>query len=252
MAFLKFKKMLCFPIIFMLLIIASCQNAPVPQTASNDSKPLDLDLPAEINEVKDTTAYTMGKKLLEVEDMPSEILLYVDKTPIYKKNIEYALFTKRWSAAQGIASINNSFEFSDDKKEQLIKDVINQLETEDQIIENQIKSIVLYNEAVRLKLETTFEEAKSTLEDAQKNISSEDTSLKDYFDMIKGTGLTVEAYREKYEISAMQSSMTLYNLREYFVNSISNERKSDEEYINSEYEKYIDGLIKKAKIEYVK
>ena len=125
-----------------------------------------------------------------------------------------------------------------------------------------VKDQVLYNEANRLSLLTTDEDAQSALE---KNYSDLDMRINgtdriesekatERLDAILKTAeaieMTLEEYKAEIEIPLIKKQMTIAALHDYYLDSLSEPVKADNDLAEGQYKIYLKNLLAKAVIEY--
>jgi len=185
------------------------------------------------------TINNMEKKpLILVNDEPIyNIDLLKDKAAVDLSIDKYLVQNKEILTSQEVDSAISKYNLSDDE-----------------LLKRLIKAKVIQQTAIRLELtfdnDAVYEQAKFEF------CSMKDDSLSLYFyeKLLWSHNMNEEQYIEEVYVPAVKSRLLPDKLFQNFVasNDFTDAQKNNREYINSEYEKYIDGLIKKAKIEYVK
>lgn len=153
---------------------------------------------------------------------------------IYQENIDFML------KANEVSKENSAQQIFDN-------DILqNETVNKDAVLNNRIRSIVIYNEAKRLGLEADYEEAYQIAKnayDATKAQNDENYAL--LLDYMKKLKFSEDEYIELIT-ETYQNLMTQSNL---YSNFIKDKTGTDEEF-NEMFELYVEDLIKKAKIEY--
>ena len=187
-----------------------------------------------INFFSKTTSTEILLDLAEKTKNPTRIVAVVDGVEIYQENIDFML------KANEVSKENSAQQIFDN-------DILqNETVNKDAVLNNRIRSIVIYNEAKRLGLEADYEEAYQIAKnayDATKAQNDENYALLvDYMKKLKfSEDEYIELITETY-----QNLMTQSNL---YSNFIKDKTGTDEEF-NEMFELYVEDLIKKAKIEY--
>ena len=140
---------------------------------------------------------------------------------------------------------------------------IHNIELSDQeLIQQLVNDQVLYNEADRLGLVVTDQEAIEALNNNYANLELkindtdqiESKKAGDYLDAIAQTaeaiGLTHEDYKTKIEIPAMKRQMSIAALFDYYKAGLPEQVKADNELMSGQYQIYLENLLAKANIEY--
>ena len=125
-----------------------------------------------------------------------------------------------------------------------------------------VKDQVLYNEAKRLSLLTTDEDAQSTMEknysdldmriDGTDRIESEKAAeiLDSILQTAEALGMTLEEYKTEIEIPIIKKQMSLSALHDYYLDSLSEPVKAKNDLAEGQYQIYLKNLMAKAVIEY--
>lgn len=187
-----------------------------------------------INFFSKTTSTEILLDLAEKTKNPTRIVAVVDGVEIYQENIDFML------KANEVSKENSAQQIFDN-------DILqNETVNKDAVLNNRIRSIVIYNEAKRLGLEADYEEAYQIAKnayDATKAQNDENYAL--IVDYMKKLKFSEDEYMELIT-ETYQNLMTQSNL---YSNFIKDKTGTDEEF-NEMFELYVEDLIKKAKIEY--
>lgn len=187
-----------------------------------------------INFFSKTTSTEILLDLAEKTKNPTRIVAVVDGVEIYQENIDFML------KANEVSKENSAQQIFDN-------DILqNETVNKDAVLNNRIRSIVIYNEAKRLGLEADYEEAYQIAKnayDATKAQNDENYAL--LLDYMKKLKFSEDEYIELIT-ETYQNLMTQSNL---YSNFIKDKTGTDEEF-NEMFELYVEDLIKKAKIEY--
>ncbi len=181
-----------------------------------------------------TTTTEILLDLAQKTKSPSQVVAVVDGVEIYQENIDFML------KANEVSKENSAQQIFDN-------DILqNETVNKDAVLNNRIRSIVIYNEAKRLGLEADYEEAYQIAKDAYDATKAQNDEnyalLLDYMKKLKfSEDEYIELITETY-----QNLMTQSNL---YSNFIKDKTGTDEEF-NEMFELYVEDLIKKAKIEY--
>lgn len=161
------------------------------------------------------------------------VIITVDGTPIYKENIDFLVKTKE-------LSIKNSAQNNIENSEKVTVNV-------NEIIDEQIRSIVTLNEAKKQGLEVTYKEAAEYEEEMFAFIEEDKDSYESKFiyDFIEETNMTLEEYREK-SVDVYRNMLTRAALYDKFAEG----KEGNYDELVAQYEKYIGKLVEKADIVY--
>ena len=148
----------------------------------------------------------------------------VDGEEIYQENIDAAII------GEEITEKNTGKAESIDSKK---------------VLEEQIRKVVIFHEAVKLGLKADYETAKAEIEESYRLVMEENGENAAFLQKyMKELELTKAEYIEA-AAKTRQNSMTRGNLYSHF----TKEMKGTEEEKKAAYEEYVDGLVEKADIQ---
>lgn len=228
--------------IIFIVLLTSCHQ---PTSGANKSNLVsnNISLSNDLETLKEMTYSDYGKKLKEIEKENKNVYVFVNDAPINEKEISMVIFNQEFEYAKKVeAKEANTVQSLDDYYEQAIAN--SAVNSRDEVIEGLIKKVVIQEEADKLGLSVSYQEVKDMLLEMY-NIETSDSSAKQtYLDMVTGMGITVDEYRDQYEIPAHQYVMAKANLRKHIVGEDTSKESSEK------FEEYIDNLVKEAEIKY--
>ena len=143
------------------------------------------------------------------------------------------------------------------------ENIMNQKDkTDDEIIKELIRNQVIINEAEKLGISVTYDEAKDEMDNIylqfESGMKSEDETEKDnateaYNNLVqfaKGLGLSLEEYKDTYQIPGWQKQMSMAALYKHFRSQLPAETLENRDQVDELYEKYVDDLVANANIQY--
>lgn len=193
-----------------------------------------------------------GKETKAINDKPQQTIALVDGNPVKLSELERARLLQRASFIGG-AMQYSAATFTDDSQRLQFKEDWTKTASDADIVYNAIANRVLLNEAEKLGLTVSLEDAKTAvvqqLNDKIASIPQDQqaAALAPLTAYIQGLGMTIDQYLD-YEAAQSKDSFTIQNLMSNFGKTLPQEVLSNQESATKAWNTYLDGLIGKASI----
>jgi hypothetical protein len=203
--------------------------------------------------------FEAGKAIKEATTDKGKVVALVDNEPIYESSINSAKISNKYAYDSGLASIEKDKDKMSQAQYDLMKSKL-KLKTDKEILDGIIANRVLINEAKKLSITATNEEAMEQIENTEKQIKGSMSSGTDetmqrstefwnnYLETIKGYGYTYEEYKNGPLLEGTKTLIMIDKLYKNFLGKIPVDKKADSVFAKSEFEKYKNDLISKANI----
>lgn len=205
-------------------------------------------------------SFEAGKAIKAATADKGKVIALVDNEPIYESSINGAKISNKYAYDSGLASLEKDKDKIGQEQYDLMKSKL-KLKSDKEILDGLIGNRVLINEAKKLSITATNEEAMEQIENTEKQIKGSMSSGTDetmqkstefwnnYLETIRGYGYSYEEYKNGPLLEGTKTLIMIDKLYKNFLESIPADKKTNSVYAKSEFEKYKNDLVEKAKVE---